>query len=146
VVPELVAGCTPRSRAGRRPIVHIGDIAIALIALGVWLFGLIDVVTTPTSSIRHLHRGWWLTIVVLLGPIGAALWLLGGRRRTKGARGAARRVPPRQRVVGPDDDPEFLARIHIPTFQEKELLSWWEADLQRRGDDRSSGESSSGLH
>jgi hypothetical protein len=38
-------------------------------------------------------------------------------------------------VIGPDDDPDFLARIRVPSPEETELLSWWEADLRTGGDE-----------
>jgi hypothetical protein len=139
----------------------IGDLVVVLATVGVWLFCLVDVIATPTRLVRHLRKGWWILIVAVFGAIGAAAWLVIGRpgreARALGAlamtedtssyrpKASWGHLADGPRVLGPDDDPEFLARIRIQSSEEKELLSWWEADLRRRGDDRPNGDSTNGL-
>lgn len=100
---------------------------LALIVLGVWMFCLIDVLTTDEGQVRGLPKFGWFLVVLLGFEIGAVLWLVFGRpRRPALARqygaddslesmtrhpswspAGAHREAPR----GPDDDPEFLASL-----------------------------------
>ena len=116
---------------------QIGDAVVALVTVGIWLFCLLDAITTPALLIRHLRKGWWILLLVLFGALGAAGWLLFGRPR---------RLPTEWADVGPDDDPEFLAGIRVKRSEEQQLLDWWEADLRRPGDDRPNGDSPNGRH
>lgn len=86
-------------------------VLLALIALGVWLFCLFDVVTTDEADVRHLPKFGWFLIVLLGFWIGVALWLMFGRPKPDAA------VPTwsettgpddQEPVLGPDDDPDFL--------------------------------------
>lgn len=94
---------------------------LTLIALGVWLFSLLDVLTTDESEVRRLPKFAWFVIVLFGFDIGAIIWLIFGRPRVPSAgvgagasagpfgeagRGASS-PPPR----GPDDDPEFLRNL-----------------------------------
>lgn len=67
--------------------------ALGLIAIGVWLFALIDAALSPPAGVRYLQKVLWVVIVLLLLDIGAVLWFLFGRPRV----GA-----PGQRAVEPD--------------------------------------------
>ncbi|HEV7930985.1 MAG TPA: hypothetical protein VGP70_01485 [Actinomadura sp.] len=90
-------------------------VLIALVALGVWLFCLFDVLTTDEADVRGVPRFGWFLIVLLGLWLGAALWVALGRPRAvhaevqtwPGDETPARPDPPR----GPDDDPEFLRNL-----------------------------------
>lgn len=97
---------------------------LILVALGVWLFCLFEVLSTDERETRLLPKFGWFLVVLLGFELGAVAWLLFGRRR--------RFVPVRvsawppdfllsrgdepadqhgQAPLGPDDDPEFLSRL-----------------------------------
>lgn len=91
------------------------DGALGLIFLGLWIFCIIDVITTPDDRCRNLPKVAWLMIVILLMDIGSIAWLVAGRNWTGAprrplagtpARPAARAIP-----TNPDDDEEFLASL-----------------------------------
>lgn len=123
---------------------------LALLAVGLWMYALIDVLLTPEAECRGLAKQVWLGITGLLLVAGALAWLLFGRpygpggrsrrdtrsswRRSGGRRdlpvdAVLRRHPagrgrlvdpswldeeqaiPPARVVGPDDDPDFLSYL-----------------------------------
>jgi hypothetical protein len=95
-------------------------VLLAMILIGVWLFGLFDVLTTDEAEVRHLPKfGWFL--VVLLGSLpGALLWFAVGRERVHvppqpGGSGEAlppgAPEPPAEPPKGPEDDPEFLREL-----------------------------------
>ena len=122
---------------------------LALLAVGLWMYALIDVLLTPEPECRGLAKQVWLGITGLLLVAGAMAWLLFGRpngragRSRRGIRssrpyGGFRDLPPDAmlrrhpasrgrlddlgwadeeqtvppaRVVGPDDDPDFLCYL-----------------------------------
>jgi hypothetical protein len=102
-------------------------VLLALIALGLWLFCLFDVLTTDETDVRRLPKIVWFLIVLLTMNFGSIAWLLFGRPRDvhlemerRGLGGTSQRRfahtlpqeppifdPPR----GPDDDPDFLKSL-----------------------------------
>jgi hypothetical protein len=97
-----------------------------LLLFGLWVFCLIDVITTDESLCRNLQKTWWLLVVLLLLDVGAVIWLVAGRAWQsrpagpglpyRGNRGhAAETYPEYQRpgrfvATRPDDDEDFLRR------------------------------------
>lgn len=47
-----------------------------ILALGVWLYGVVDVLLAPRSRVRHLPRLGWLAATVLLPVAGSIGWLV----------------------------------------------------------------------
>ena len=77
-----------------------------LIAAAVTLYALIDCARTEQELLRGLPKWAWLLIIFLLGVFGAIAFLIWGRQRRQGpSRGG------RGRVIGPDDDPDFLRNL-----------------------------------
>ena len=90
---------------------------VGLIAFGVWLFALIDVVTARADQIRNLQKVVWVLIVLFGFEIGAVCYLVWGRPRVA-AGGRSRLVGsphggPR-RSGAPDDDIDFLRSLNRP--------------------------------
>lgn len=88
-----------------------------LLVIGVWLYGLFDVVTTVDDECRRLSKAAWLVIVSLLPAIGTIIWLAAGRPEASPDITAAL-YPPAEELhaaapgpVGPDDDPDFLREL-----------------------------------
>ena len=132
-------------------LVRFGGI-LFVIALAVWLYCLLDAITSDRDRVRNLPKGVWIVIVLLLFEIGAIAWLVAGRPRGPApdlpyrgnqgiGRGSSGRLPwpsngsPRRPGVrpAPDDDPEFLAKLDRQAAKDHErLLGSWEEDLRRR--------------
>jgi Phospholipase_D-nuclease N-terminal len=102
-------------------------VVLVLVALGVWLFCLFDVLSTDESETRHLPKFAWFLIVLLGFQLGAIAWLLFGRRH-RFVTAAVAAWPPEYLTsrddaeddigaadaggpLGPDDDPEFLRQL-----------------------------------
>jgi Phospholipase_D-nuclease N-terminal len=106
----------------------------ALLATGVWLYCLVDIVLTSRSGCRHLPKPAWLAVVTVTYVAGAGAWLLlgrpgagpsrlaespprrPGRPRTghanpRTALARSRHPAGRARPIGPDDDPAFLLEL-----------------------------------
>lgn len=81
---------------------------LVLLAVGLWMYGLIDVVLTPASDCRNLSKGAWLAIAGLLFVPGAAAWLWFGRPRTAASRYRTRTAADTPWLYGQPYDPVGL--------------------------------------
>ena len=90
------------------------DGAVGLFFLGVWIFCIIDVITTPEDQCRNLPKIAWLFIVILLIDIGSVAWLVAGRAWNGEARrplaGTPARPGQRPKATNPDDDEDTRLR------------------------------------
>jgi Phospholipase_D-nuclease N-terminal len=102
------------------------DGALGLVLFGVWVFCIIDVITTPEGECRNLPKIAWLLIVILLIDAGSIAWLIAGRT-WHGQRGGATRDrlprgssrPTARRPMSPDDDDEFLAGLRARAEEQR---------------------------
>lgn len=101
--------------------------ALVLVALGVWLFCLFEVLSTEEGETRHLPKFAWFLIVLLGFEFGAVAWLVFGRPRgfvtarvaawplefltSRDAGRGEPEGPVEHGPLGPDDDPEFLRQL-----------------------------------
>lgn len=98
------------------------DGAFGLLFIGLWIFCIIDVLTTPAQQCRNLPKIVWLLIVVLLMDIGSIAWLVAGRKWATTPGSPQRRPAPGPgpaRVASPDDDEEFLASLRARTEEQR---------------------------
>ena len=52
---------------------------LGLITIALWIYCLVDLITSDESQVRNLPKLVWLFVVVLLPTIGSILWLVAGR-------------------------------------------------------------------
>ena len=94
------------------------DGGLGLLVFALWVFCVIDVVTTDEVRMRNLPKTAWLLVVILLLDIGAVLWLVAGRpwpsaqptRRPTDDRFPEYDRPGRFAATAADDDEDFLRR------------------------------------
>ena len=89
--------------------------------LALWIFCIIDVITTDESQMRNLPKLAWLAIVLLLPDIGSIAWLVAGRQwqpsqRTYRSNTPARAYPEYDRPgrampQNAESDEAFLAQV-----------------------------------
>jgi hypothetical protein len=101
---------------------------LGVLMLALWVFCVVDVMTTPSQQVRNLPKLAWVFVVVLLMDIGSIAWLIAGRPwnlstrdvtiRTKGAPDRPRKAAAR-RPTSPDDDPEFLASLQTQVREQR---------------------------
>lgn len=105
-----------------------GDGVVAVALLVLWIFCILDVISTEEVLCRNLPKYFWLLIVIILPDVGSIAWLLLGRPVGAGFRlGSQVGVyKPQKRAIGPEDSPDFLASI------ERKRLESWEQELRRR--------------
>jgi hypothetical protein len=99
------------------------DGVLGLFFIGLWIFCIIDVITTPDGTCRNLPRLAWLLIVILLADIGSIAWLIAGRNWSgEGRRPLAKTPAPsgaRPVATNPDDDEEFLATLRTRAEEQR---------------------------
>jgi hypothetical protein len=77
-----------------------------------------DILRCPPDEIRTLSPSAWLLVVILIPYFGVLAWVVAGKPRGEVSQDDEPLVvaPPRaqrqQRVLGPDDDPAFLAQLN----------------------------------
>ena len=105
---------------------------MALVALAVTIYALIECVRTRQSDVRSLPKAGWIAAIVLLPLIGAGLWFWLGRPS------ASTYAPPTQAkrpaTGAPDDDPEFLRNLETQRRNKarEDELRRKEAELEAR--------------
>ena len=120
---------------------------IPVLLLGLWVYCILDVISSDDVLMRNLPKGVWLMIVIFLPDIGSLAWLLLGRPLYAGWRpgDTTRRTP--KRVIGPEDRADFGTGPVRPATPPRPLeprppeppspsaedrLAAWEQDLRRR--------------
>lgn len=82
--------------------------ALVLATVGLLVYGVLSVLTTPREQVQHLPRAVWLLLVVVLPIGGSVAWLRLGRP----ADPVAAPRPARTRTAPPpDDDAAFLRQL-----------------------------------
>lgn len=97
---------------------------VIVVGVGLTVYALLDVVTTPRREVPAMSKWLWL-LAVLVPVVGPLAWIVVSRR--------ARSARPERRVTGPDDDPDFLRRLRPPRpGPTDDSVRRWEDEL--RGD------------
>ena len=98
-------------------MLYLGGL-FGLLTLGLWLFCVVDVITTADGDARHLPRMGWLLIVLFFPLAGSVAWLVAGRPVRARPAAYERRAsaypeydrPGRFAAPDPVSDAEFLRR------------------------------------
>lgn len=125
----------------------LADGVLGLFLIGLWLYCILDVITTPQTAVKHLPKLVWLLIVLLLADIGSIVWLFVGRDRTwktqltngvarTGTNGGSDR-PSRPVPANPDDDEAFLRQVRERAESQRRVHEQQRQAERRAEDDRS---------
>lgn len=104
-----------------------GGGVFALAAIALWIFCIIDVITTEEGEMRNLPKMVWLLIVIFLGSIGGIAWLIAGRPQGRTFRIAQDPAVPRTNIAPPD-----ASSALVNEREEAARLRMWEEQLRRR--------------
>lgn len=93
----------------------MGRLIVAVVIVGFTVYCLIDAARADRQQVRGLPKIAWLLLILLMPVLGGVIWLVAGRPRSGGGGGrdgrprhAGSPPSPPPRVIGPDDDPDFL--------------------------------------
>jgi len=97
-----------------------GVVGLALLAL--WLYCIIDVITTEDSEVRNLPKLLWLLIVVFLPDVGSIVWLVAGRPHKASFRIGEPGYRAPKRPLAPEDRADFGVNLDdlSPPVRERE--------------------------
>jgi hypothetical protein len=114
-------------------------VLIGPLVLVLWIFCVVDVITTRDGDARHLPKWGWLILVLLFPLVGSVAWLVAGRpgRRTRRPRPYERPAPHfpeydrpgRAASSGPESDEEFLRRCRERAEEQRRRFA------EQQGDD-----------
>lgn len=109
-------------------------IFLALIALAITIYALIECVRTRPNDVRSLPKAGWVLAIILLPLVGAALWFWLGRPNYGAPGPQARPTRPTGGQKAPDDDEAFLRNLETQRRQaaRAEELRRKEAELAER--------------
>jgi hypothetical protein len=112
---------------------------LVLAIVGLTAYAIFDCVTTDARMVRHLPKGPWIMLILLLPGLGAVMWCLRGRPTAAttayhisghpagrgrveawGNQPAPAAESPSPRLVPPDDDPAFLADLALRAAEMRE--------------------------
>ncbi len=123
-----------------------GVLGLALFA--VWVYAILDIISTEEALIRNLPKAAWLMLVIFVPGVGAIAWLAVGRPLNAGWAPGDTRVRQRRTYLAPEDRddwrppptrPSEPRRSAAEEEERERRLREWEADLERRerelGDD-----------
>jgi hypothetical protein len=93
---------------------------VGVVTLTLWIFAVVDVITTDEGAVRNLPKFGWLILVLFFPLVGSVVWFVAGRPQSYRSYPAAfeRSAPhypeydrPGRFAAGTaDDDDEFLRR------------------------------------
>lgn len=89
-------------------------LAAGALAIGFWVYSVIDCSLTDARRARGIPKGAWVIVIIVLNVIGGALWFILGKDRS-GDRGGSRLD------LAPDDNPSFLHSIAADAEQEERI-------------------------
>ena len=122
--------------------VILADGVLGLLLLGLWIFCIIDVITTDDVMMRNLQKPIWLLIVIFLFDLGAILWLIAGRPWEQTSRRPAQTGstsafseydrPGRFAASNPDDDEAFLREVRERAEEQRRRYREQQEEEHRR--------------
>ena len=101
------------------------------------IFAVVDIAVLERNRVRFLPKLAWIVLVVVLPIVGPVIWFIVGRGRPGEGYSVDASTPTIHRLgpIAPDDDPDFLGRLHREQEQEERIREL-EKRLNELGDDK----------
>lgn len=109
---------------------------LAPIVILLMIFSVVDIAVIERDRVRFLPKPAWILLVVILPIAGPVIWFIVGRGRPGESNSVPASAPNRLGPIAPDDDPDFLGRLHREQEQEERIREL-EKRLNELGDDKS---------
>jgi hypothetical protein len=136
----------------RETDVLLMDGVFGLVVLALWVFCLIDVITTDEHACRNLNKIVWLLLVLLLPLIGSIAWLFAGRPQASSTRSMPYKGnhghpafpeydrPGRAVAPNPEDDEAFLRGLRERAEEQRRAYRERRLELEGRQRELDEGE------
>ena len=108
-----------------------------------WIYCLVDVITSREDGVRNLAKTWWLLIVLFFPLAGSIVWLVAGRpvvdRPLTRDQGAAPGFPEYERrgrfaAADPEKDEDFLRKVRERAEEQRRRYEQQRREEQRDTD------------
>jgi hypothetical protein len=116
---------------------------VAPVVFVLWVFCIIDAITSPEASVRNLPKIAWVLLVLFFPFVGSIAWLAAGRPTREPVRRSAyeREAPAfpeydrpgRMAASSPEDDEAFLRRVRERAEEQRRKAA--EDRRRREGED-----------
>ena len=115
------------------------ELVFGLIVFALWVYCLIEVISSDEGSIRNLPKLPWLLVVLLFPLAGSIAWLVAGRPAGSPRRSRFERTMPqypeydrpgRAAATSPEADEEFLRKVRERAEEQRRAYR----EQQRRSD------------
>jgi len=100
----------------------------SLVAFALAIFAVVDIAIIERERVRRLPKAVWIILAIVVPVAGPVLWFFYGRVRP-------RHDKPGRTIVGPDDDPAFLAQLRRDEEAEQRIRDL-EQQLRDLDDDK----------
>ena len=120
------------------------DGAMGLVVLGLWIFCLLDVISTDEYACRNLGKTMWVILVLLFPLVGSIAWLVAGRPQSdatssmpyKGNHGHPSfpeyERPGRYVATNPEDDEAFLRGLRERAEEQRRAYREKQRELEKQ--------------
>jgi hypothetical protein len=120
------------------------ELLFGIATFALWVFCLVDAISTPSDRARNLPKVAWIILILLFPFVGSIAWLVVGRPESGARRRSAYEReqptfpeydrPGRAAAVDPEKDEEFLRQI-----RERAEAQRKQYDEQKRRDREADG-------
>ncbi len=120
------------------------ELAFGLLTLALWIYCLVEVISSDEGGIRHLPKVPWLLIVLFFPLAGSIAWLVAGRPVGQAPPRAFERAAPafpeydrpgRAAATTPEGDDEFLRRVRERAEEQRRSHEQRRKQQQTEGDE-----------
>ncbi|WP_337191809.1 PLDc N-terminal domain-containing protein [Nocardioides flavescens] len=104
------------------------ELVFSVLVFVVWVYTLIEVLSTPGTTMRMLPKPAWVVVVLLFPLLGSAAWFVLGRPEGRRPTGAYERSAPaypeydrpgRAAATDPERDEEFLRQVRARAEEQR---------------------------
>jgi len=120
------------------------DLAVGVVTFALWVYCLVDVISSPEDRIRNLPKVGWLLLVLLFPLVGSIAWLVAGSPDSSTRqRSAYEREQPsfpeydrpgRIAPADPEKDAEFLRQVRARAEEQRKRHEQARRERERQAD------------
>jgi hypothetical protein len=117
------------------------ELLMGLVTFALWVYCLVNVITTDESRMRHLPKVAWVLLVLLFPLVGSIAWLVAGRPESAPRRPATGAVfpeyerPGRFSAADPEKDEEFLRQVRERAEEQRRRYEAEKRAREEQGDE-----------
>lgn len=129
------------------------EVAFGLMVMALWVFCLVEAISSPEDKIRNLPKIAWILIVLFFPFAGSVAWLVAGRPQPGAGRAAHERAVPdfakydrpgRAPATRPEEAQEFLRNVRERAEAQRRSYRAAQLEKHEREQRKGQGEAETG--